>query len=128
MSKLSGGVSGSCGSNLVRESAYGPSVGTCCHPRLAECEPGQLNCGGQIPTGWRALGLMSMATIPLGFADSVPACVLLSSVLSAVTDGCWGFNSQTFLANNTVRVKCSLPRGSHWGPCEDHLVMNLQKY
>lgn len=125
MSQQLGGVSGSCGSNLGRGSAYGSSVRTFCHPRLAECKPDLWRTDHH---RWCATGLMTVATILLDFAGLVPACVLLSPVLSAVTEGCWGFTLQTFPANKTVRVKCSLPRGKPLGTCEDHLVMNLQKY
>ena len=114
LSTESGGACGSCGSNLASESTYRLSVGTCCHPQLAKREPGQLSCGAQVPT---------VSTVHLDFDGSVSAYMLFSSVFPAVTDGCWGFNLQTFLANNTVCVKCLLPR---WKSPRD-LVMNLLK-
>lgn len=115
MSQQSGGVSGSCGSNLVRESAYWSLVGICYYPRLAEYEPGQLNYGGQIPTGWCAHGIITVATIPLDFAGSDPACVLLSSVLSAVMESCLGFTLQTFSAKNPRMCKVLTPQGEATG-------------
>lgn len=114
LSTQSGGVCGSCGSNLVSESTHWLSVGTWCHPQPAKWEPGWLSCGAQVPM---------VSTIHLDVDSSVSDHILLSSVLSALTDGCWDFNLQTFLANNTVCVKCLLPP---WKPLRD-LVMSLQK-